>query len=90
MRTIPVLFIVWGIIAACYLALMAYRGQLTRYEEDQLFLNDDDSNEHREQVEIVRKVNRLQPVIRILAVATAALTLGIIGLFTYNAWQRLQ
>jgi len=84
------MLIVWGIIAACYLVLLAYRGQLTRYEEDQLFLSDDDSNEHREQVNIVRKVNRLQPVIRILGVATAALTIGIIGLFTYDAWQRLQ
>lgn len=90
MSAIPVLLIVWGIIAACFLALLAYRGQLTRYEEDQLFLSDSESNEQREQNEIVRKVNRLSPIIRLLGVATAALTVGIIGIFTYDAWQRLQ
>jgi hypothetical protein len=90
MSAIPILLIVWGIIAACFLALLAYRGQLTRYEEDQLFLSDSESNEQREQTEIVRKVNRLSPLIRVLGVATAALTVGIIGIFTYDAWQRLQ
>jgi len=90
MSAIPVLLIVWGIIAACFLAMLAYRGQLTRYEEDQLFLSDSESNEQREQTEIVRKVNRLSPIIRVLGVATAALTVGIIGIFTYDAWQRLQ
>lgn len=90
MSAIPVLLIAWGIIAACFLALLAYRGQLTRYEEDQLFLSDSESNEQREQTEIIRKVNKLSPIIRVLGVATAALTVGIIGIFTYDAWQRLQ
>ena len=90
MSAIPVLLIAWGIIAACFLALLAYRGQLTRYEEDQLFLSESESNEQREQTEIIRKVNKLSPIIRVLGVATAALTVGIIGIFTYDAWQRLQ
>ncbi len=90
MSAIPVMLIVWGIIAACFLALLAYRGQLTRYEEDQLFLSDTESNEQREQSEIVRKVNRISPLIRILGVATAVMTVGIVGIFTYDAWQRLQ
>lgn len=90
MGVIPVMLIVWGIIAACFLALLAYRGQLTRYEEDQLFLSDAESNEQREQTEIVRKVNQLNPILRILGVATAVMTVGIVGIFTYDAWQRLQ
>jgi hypothetical protein len=90
MSVIPVMLIVWGIIAACFLALLAYRGQLTRYEEDQLFLSDTESNEQREQTEIVRKVNKISPLIRILGVATAVMTVGIVGIFTYDAWQRLQ
>jgi sensor domain CHASE-containing protein len=90
MSAIPIMLIVWGIIAACFLALLAYRGQLTRYEEDQLFLNDTESNEQRVQSEIVRKVNQLQPMIRILGVATAVMTIGIVGIFTYDAWQKLQ
>jgi hypothetical protein len=90
MSVIPVMLIVWAVIAACFLALLAYRGQLTRYEEDQLFLNEAESNEQREQSEIVRKVNKIQPFVRILGVATAAMTAGIVGIFTYDAWQHLK
>jgi hypothetical protein len=84
------MLIVWAVIAACFLALLAYRGQLTRYEEDQLFLNESESNEQREQSEIVRKVNKIQPFVRILGVATAVMTAGIVGIFTYDAWQHLK
>ncbi|HWW23570.1 MAG TPA: hypothetical protein VNY78_06670 [Edaphobacter sp.] len=90
MSVIPVMLIVWAVIAACFLALLAYRGQLTRYEEDQLFLNESESNEQREQSEIVRKVNKIQPFVRILGVATAVMTAGIVGIFTYDAWQHLK
>jgi len=90
MSTIPVLLIVWGIIAACFLALLAYRGQLTRYEEDQLFLSDTESNEQRQQTEIVRRCNQISPIIRVLGIATAVMTVCIIGIFTYDAWQKLQ
>ncbi len=82
----PVLLVVWAALAACFLALIAYRGQLTRYEEDQLFLNENvNQNEHKEQDEIVRKVNRLQPLVRIFGGAAAAMTVGVIGLYVYNA-----
>ncbi len=90
MSAIPILLIVWGVFAACFLALLAYRGQLTRYEEDQLFLSETESNEQRQQSEIVRRCNQIQPMIRILGVATAVMTVCIVGLFTYDAWQRLQ
>ncbi len=90
MSAIPVMLIVWGVVAACFLALLAYRGQLTRYEEDQLFLSEIESHEQQEQKEIVRKVNQLQPVIRVLGAAAAAMTVAIVGIFTYDAWQRLQ
>ena len=90
MNAIPVMLIAWGVVAACFLALLAYRGQLTRYEEDQLFLNETESHEQQEQREIVRKVNKLQPMIRVLGAAAAAMTIAIVGIFTYDAWQRLQ
>ena len=90
MSAIPIMLIVWGVVAACFLALLAYRGQLTRYEEDQLFLNGGETHEQIEQNEIIRKVNKIGPAIRVLGFAAAAMTVGIVGIFTYDAWQRLQ
>jgi hypothetical protein len=90
MQAIPVLLIVWAAILACFLGLLAYKGQLTRYEEDQLFLNDAASHEQQFQSEIVRKVTKIQPFVRVFGVATAVMTAGIIGIFTYDAWQHLK
>jgi len=90
MDAIPVLLIVWAAILACFLGLLAYKGQLTRYEEDQLFLNDSASHEQQLQTEIIRKVTKIQPLVRVLGVATAVLTAGILGIFTYDAWQHLK
>jgi hypothetical protein len=84
------MLIIWGVVAACFLALLAYRGQLTRYEEDQLFLNERETHEQMEQNEIIRKVNKIGPAIRVLGFAAAAMTVSIVGIFTYDAWQRLR
>ncbi len=90
MSAIPVMLIVWAAIAACFLALLAYRGQLTRYEEDQLFLTESESNEKQEQTEIVRKVNKIRPFVNLFGFAAALMTIGIVGIFTYDAWQHLR
>lgn len=90
MDSIPVLLIIWAAISACFLGLLAYKGQLTRYEEDQLFLSDIRSNEQQLQGEIIRKVTKIQPFVRVFGVAAAVMTAGIIGIFTYDAWQHLK
>ena len=90
MTAIPVLLIIWAAIVACFLGLLAYKGQLTRYEEDQLFLSETVSHEQQLQTEIVRKVNKIQPFVRVFGVAAAVMTAGIIGIFTYDAWQHLK
>ena len=90
MSAIPVLLIVWAAVTACFLGLLAYKGQLTRYEEDQLFLNETVSHDQVMQHEIVRKVTQIQPFVRVLGVASAVMTAGIISIFTYDAWQHLK
>jgi hypothetical protein len=90
MSAIPVMLIVWAAVAACFLALLAYKGQLTRYEEDQLFLSESESNEQHEQSEIVRKVKKIEPLVRVLGFAAAVMTISIVGLYTYDAWQHIK
>jgi hypothetical protein len=90
MDAIPVLLIIWAAVAACFLGLLAYKGQLTRYEEDQLFLSETVSHEQQLQTEIIRKVTKIQPFVRVFGIASAVMTAGIIGIFTYDAWQHLR
>jgi hypothetical protein len=84
------MLVIWGVVTLAFLLLLAYRGQITRYEEDQLFLNGAHSNEENQQSEIIRKVNRLAPFVKLLGGATSVITLGIIGMFVYDAWQKFQ
>jgi hypothetical protein len=91
MSYLPVLLIVWAAVTACFLGLLAYKGQLTRYEEDQLFLNEAVvTHEQTLQSEIVRKVTRIQPFVRVLGVVSAIMTAGILGIITYDSWQHLK
>ncbi|MDE3105753.1 MAG: hypothetical protein KGK08_11300 [Acidobacteriota bacterium] len=90
MNYLPTLLIVWAVITVCFLLLLAYRSQITRYEEDQLFLNGENNAEAQQQHDIVRKVNRIAPLVRLFGGATTLATLSIAGLWLYDAWQRLR
>jgi hypothetical protein len=89
LKAIPTMLIIWAIVVVGFLLLLAYRSQITRYEEDQLFLNSTNSNEENEQHEIVRKVQRIAPYVRFFGGAASLVTVSIIGLWIYDAWQRL-
>ncbi len=86
MNLLPIMFVAWAAFAAGFVVLMVYRGNLTRYEEDQLFLSDINPQEQQMQMSIQRKVNRIQPLVRVFGGAAALLTVSIVGLYTYNAW----
>ena len=87
----PVLLTVWAVLTGCFLALLVYRGQLTRYEDEQLFLNDDArSNERKQQTDIVRRINRIQPIVRVVGAAAGIVTACAVGIYVWDAWQRIQ
>ncbi len=86
MNALPIMFIAWAAFAIGFVILMAYSSNLTRYEEDQLFLSDINQNEQESQRTILRKIHRIQPFVRIFGGAAALLTVTIVGLYTWNAW----
>jgi hypothetical protein len=92
MHALPVLIVIWAVLTGLFLALLAYNATITRYEENQLFLDDASANaiEQQQQSSILRKVNRLLPVIRTLGVLSAIFTVLIIVIYTWDCWQKLQ
>ena len=87
----PILLFVWAALAVAFLALLMYRGQLTRYEDEQLFLNEETNiNEQQQQSRIVRRVKRLEPLVRIFGGAAGLVTAGVVGMYVYDAWRRIQ
>lgn len=90
MPTLFVLLIVWGVLTAALIALLIYRGTLTMQEDDQLFLGESESHMAREQVEIMAKVNKLGPFLKVLGTASAVMILGIAGLAIYQGLTQVQ
>jgi hypothetical protein len=90
MPTLFVLLIVWGVLTAALIALLIYRGTLTMHEDDQLFLDESESHMAREQVEIMEKVNKLGPFVKVLGTASAVMILGIAGLAIYQGLTQVQ
>ena len=89
MSTMLILWIVWAGVLAILLILLAYRGTLTRYEEDQLFLDEAEDHQKREQNEILAKVNKITPFVRIATGATCVLSACILGIYIWDAVQHM-
>ena len=70
--------------------LLAYNSTITRYEENQLFLAELNANEQQRQTSISKQVNKLGPYIRVLGTLSAIMTVAIIAIYTWDAWQKIQ
>jgi hypothetical protein len=90
MNVLPVLIIVWAVMTGLFLALLAYNGTITRYEENQLFLAGINGNEKERQTTIVRRVNKTLPFVRVLGVLSGVLTVTIIAIYTWDSWLQLR
>ena len=90
MNTLPALIIAWAVVTGVFLALLAYNGTITRYEDNQLFLADINANEQQRQNVIVRRVNKTLPYVRALGTLSGILTVLIIGIYTWDSWKQLQ
>ena len=78
------LLIVWAVLTAVLIILLIYRGTLNMHEDDQLFLDDAQAHMAREQQELIGRMNRLQPWVRLFGACSAALIVIIAGLALYS------
>jgi len=85
MHLISTLWIVWAVFAVCLLSLLLYRGTITRYEDDQLFLDDHSDRQHRENDAIIHRLDQIQPYLKIFTGVTSVLTAAIIGIYAWDA-----
>jgi hypothetical protein len=85
MSIMTVLWIVWAGITTILLVLLAYRGTITRYEDDQMFLDPACNHQEQEQHLIMQRVNRINPFVRIMTGATCVLSATLIGVYVWDA-----
>jgi hypothetical protein len=75
------LWIVWGILTLGLIVLLIYRGTLTMHEDDQLFLDSAEDHMQKEQIELIGKMNRLTPWVRICGAGSGLLLAIIAGTY---------
>lgn len=80
----PALLIAWGGFTLILVILLIYRGTLTMHEDDQLFLDTAEQHMQKEQIELIGKMNRITPWLRVCGAGSAVLIAIIAGLALYN------
>ena len=77
------LTVVWGVVTAIFLILVAWRSVLSSHEDDQIFI--DAAHEHmaREQRELVAKIESLSKPLMASGITSGVLLL-IAGIFVYH------
>lgn len=81
MRLVPFMWVIWSVLAAITAALYIYRSNLTKDEEDQIFLDDSFDHERVAQAAIVAKVNKIQPILRAALWLMLVATVFVIGYY---------
>ncbi len=84
------LLIVWGALTAILIILLIYRSTLTMQEDDQLFLDESASAMAKEQTELMAKVNKITPLVKILGAASGVMILVIAGWAVYLGLNSVQ
>ena len=84
MRLVPFMWVIWSVLAAITAALYIYRSNLTKNEEDQIFLDDSFDHVKAAQAAIVAKVNKIQPILRTVLWLMLVATLFVVGYYVMD------
>jgi hypothetical protein len=64
MPFVLMMWMIWSLLVLILAALYIYRSNLTKNEEDQIFLDDSFEHEKAEQALIAAKVTKVEPMVR--------------------------
>jgi hypothetical protein len=77
------LLIVWAGLTVILVGLLIYRSTLSMHEDDQLFLDSAEAHMAKEQEELIGRMNRITPWLRVCGAGSAVLAIVIAGMMLY-------
>lgn len=89
MSFVPAMWGIWAALVLITLILNLFKGRLERDEEDQIFLDDSFEHERAHQAEIVARVTRMQPILRMSMIATTCATVVVIIYYMRDIYVQL-
>ena len=84
------LLIAWGVVTGILLVLLFYRSTLTRQEDDQLFIDESSSSRATEQSQLIAKVNKINPLVKLVGATSGLMILAIAGWAVYLGLNSVQ
>ncbi len=87
------LFVAWCILTGILVILLIYKSTLTMHENDSIDLHETESQMHKDQMEVLVKMRKIAPIVKVLGTLSGIMILVIAGLFIYqglNGATRLQ
>jgi hypothetical protein len=84
------LLIAWGVVTGILLILLFYRSTLTRQEDDQLFIDESSASRATEQSQLIAKVNRINPLVKLVGATSGLMILAIAGWAVYLGLNSVQ
>ena len=84
------MLIAWGIVTGILLILLFYRSTLTRQEDDQLFIDESSSSRATEQSQLIAKVNKINPLVKLVGATSGLMILAIAGWAVYLGLNSVQ
>jgi hypothetical protein len=78
------LLILWAGLTIVLVILLIYRGTLSMHEDDQLFLGNSEAHMAKEQEELIVKMNRLEPWVKVCGACSVLLLVLIAGMMLYS------
>ena len=78
------LLILWAGLTVVLVILLIYRSTLSMHEDDQLFLDNAEAHMAKEQEELIVRMNKIQPWVRICGAGSALLLVLITGIMLYS------
>src|ERR1017187_537331 len=78
------LLVAWGVLTAILIILLIYKSTLTMHEDDSIFLNETESQMQKDQTEVLAKMRKITPIVKVLGALSGVMILVIAGLFIYQ------
>jgi hypothetical protein len=84
MSPLYLMLVVWGIVTGILVLLLIYKSTLSMHEDDSIMLNETESQMQKDHAEVLNKMRKITPMIKILGAISGLMILVIAGLFIYQ------
>jgi len=78
------LLVAWGVLTGVLIILLIYKSTLSMHEDDSIMLNETESQMQKDQAEVLAKMRKITPIVKVLGALSGAMILVIAGLFIYQ------